>query len=58
MMKMDKAKAGLMTDECGEGQGMAEYAIVVSGVAVACVTVFKTIGTKVGGLLDGVTGKF
>ena len=51
-----KAKAGLMADECGEGQGMAEYALILVGVAVACIAVYKLLGTKITAVVTSING--
>ena len=51
---MKKFKAGLMADECGEGQGMAEYALILVGVAVACIAVYKLLGTQIGTVVGNI----
>lgn len=54
-MKMYKAFASLMRDE--SGVTAIEYGLIAALVAVAAVTAFTTLGTKLGAVFTGVSGK-
>ncbi|MBE0607687.1 MAG: Flp family type IVb pilin [Deltaproteobacteria bacterium] len=41
-----------------EGQALAEYAMILLFVAVACVTVVSLLGTSIVGLYNGFNGSF
>ena len=41
-----------------EGQGLAEYALILTFIAVACVGAFGAFGTSVSGHLNSVAGLF
>jgi Flp pilus assembly pilin Flp len=41
-----------------EGQGLAEYALILGFVAVACVAALTAFGTSVSGHLNSVAGLF
>ena len=40
-----------------EGQGMAEYGLILAGVAVVAIVGFKALGVEVDKLIDTVTSK-
>lgn len=52
---MYKAFASLMRDE--SGVTAIEYGLIAALVAVAAVTAFTTLGTKLGAVFTGVSGK-
>jgi len=41
-----------------EGQALAEYAMILLFVAVACVAVVSVLGTSIVGLYNGFNGSF
>lgn len=41
-----------------EGQALAEYAMILLCVAVACVTVVTLLGTSIVGFFNGFNGSF
>ncbi|MGG1684393.1 Flp family type IVb pilin [Pseudalkalibacillus sp. NRS-1564] len=41
-----------------EGQGMAEYGLVLAGVAVVAVGVFFTLGDKIVEIVENITESF
>lgn len=46
-----------ITDE-EDGQALAEYAMILLFVAVACVAVVSVLGTSIVGLYNGFNGSF
>ncbi|MBF0707913.1 Flp family type IVb pilin [Alkalihalobacillus hwajinpoensis] len=40
-----------------EGQGMAEYGLILAGVAVVAIVGIKALGIKIDEVIDTVTGK-
>lgn len=40
-----------------EGQGMAEYGLILAGVAVVAVVAYKNLGTKITSVITDVIGK-
>lgn len=46
---------GFLREE--EGQGMAEYGLILAGVAVLALAAFFALGPKIGDLLNNVNGK-
>lgn len=51
---MSKITKWFRKDE--EGQGLAEYGLILALIAVACVTALTTLGTSISGLLDTLSG--
>ena len=45
---------GMRTDE--EGQGLVEYALILSLVSIASIGALTLLGTSIGGVFDTVTG--
>lgn len=41
-----------------EGQGMAEYGLILAGVAVVAVGVFFTLGGKISEIVTSITNSF
>lgn len=39
-----------------EGQGLAEYGLILALIAVACLTALTTLGTSISGLMDTISG--
>ena len=39
-----------------DGQGMVEYALIIALIAVACIIAFATLGQKIKGKADKVSG--
>jgi pilus assembly protein Flp/PilA len=52
-MMMEQMKK-LMVEE--EGQGMAEYGLILAGIAVVGAIAFGSLGKEIGSLIDKVTG--
>jgi pilus assembly protein Flp/PilA len=40
-----------------EGQGLAEYALILALIAVVCIAALTALGTGISGALGGVTAK-
>jgi pilus assembly protein Flp/PilA len=40
-----------------EGQGMAEYALILAFIAVACLAAYRTLGTKINAEVEKVDFK-
>lgn len=40
-----------------EGAGLAEYALLLFLIAVACVAALTTLGTTISGVFDNINGK-
>ncbi|MFQ5351622.1 MAG: Flp family type IVb pilin [Candidatus Binatia bacterium] len=51
---MSKITKWFRKDE--EGQGLAEYGLILALIAVVCVAALTTLGTSVSGLLDTLSG--
>ncbi len=39
-----------------EGQGMAEYALILVAIAVACIAAYKLLGGEINNTIDDVKG--
>ncbi|WP_270181366.1 Flp family type IVb pilin [Alkalihalobacillus sp. CinArs1] len=52
---MLKKMAAFVREE--EGQGMAEYGLILAGVAIVAVGAFNLLGGQVDALIDKVTAK-
>lgn len=37
-----------------EGQGMAEYALIVAAIAVVCIVAYRALGTKVNTTIESI----
>ena len=37
-----------------EGQGMAEYALIVAAIAVVCIVAYRALGTKVNTTIENI----
>lgn len=48
------AKLQTMQDE--EGQGLAEYGLILALIAVACIVALRALGTSLTGVLNQVAG--
>jgi pilus assembly protein Flp/PilA len=46
---------GLLLEE--EGQGMAEYGLILAGVAVVCVAIFATLGGSIKTMITNVSNR-
>ena len=57
---MRRSAAGLPPTDSGgeEGQALAEYAMILLCIAVACVAVVGLLGTTIVGLYNGFNGSF
>ncbi|MFQ5381949.1 MAG: Flp family type IVb pilin [Dehalococcoidia bacterium] len=51
---MSKITKWFRKDE--EGQGLAEYGLILALIAVVCVTALSTLGTSTSGMLDTLSG--
>ncbi len=55
MMLLNTFIARLQRDE--EGQGLAEYALIIVLVAIAVVTALTALGTQITGTFDGIVSE-
>ena len=51
---LEKMK-GLLLEE--EGQGMAEYGLILAGVAIVALVAFTLLGNKIGNMMNNVGNK-